>query len=59
MNEILLHIGIAIPRFLLGLYEFFGFLFEADFCLANGFFSAKTVATFREKIRQHTDFTTH
>jgi hypothetical protein len=59
MNEILLHVGIAMARFFLGLYEFFGFLFEADFYLADGFFSAKTLTTFREKIRQHTDVTTH
>jgi hypothetical protein len=53
MNEILLHIGIAIARFFIGLYEIFGFLFEADFYLANGFFSAKTWVKVRQKIKHY------
>jgi len=51
MSEILLHLGLAIIRFFAGLYEFFGFLFEADFYLANGFFSSKTCVAIRERIR--------
>ncbi len=51
MNEILLHLGLGIVRLLAGLYELLAALFEADFYLANGFFSSKTVASVHNRIR--------
>ncbi len=50
MSEILLHSGMVMARFLIGLYEFFGVLFEADFLLTNGLFSSTSLVTIRRKI---------
>ena len=52
MNEILWHLGVAIVRLFIGLYEFFGFLFEADFWFTSGFFSSKTLVAIRHRIRR-------
>lgn len=51
MSEILLHLGLAVVRFFIGLYEFFGFLFEADFWLTNGIFSSTALAAIRSRVR--------
>ncbi len=53
MNELLLHLCLAVVRFFIGLYEIFGCLFEADFWLTNGFFSSKGLVAIRRKFRHH------
>lgn len=52
MSEILLHLALGVLRFFIGLYELFGFLFEADFYLANGFFSSRTLLAVRDRVRR-------
>lgn len=53
MSEILLHLALGVFRFFIGLYELFGFLFEADFYLTNGLFSSKTLLATRNRLRRH------
>jgi len=55
MSEILLHLGLGIIRFFVGLYELFGFLFEADFYLTNGFFNSKSLVAIRKKMWHRKD----
>jgi len=52
MSEILLHLVLGALRFFIGLYELFGFLFEADFYLANGLFSSKALLAARDRLRR-------
>ncbi len=52
MSEILLHVGLGTIRFFIGLYELFGFLFEADFYLTDGLFSSKTLVAVRNRGRR-------
>jgi len=52
MSEILLHLAFGVFRFFIGLYELFGFLFEADFYLTNGLFSSKTLLALRDGVRR-------
>lgn len=56
MNELVLHLVLAVIRFFIGLYEFFGFLFEADFWLTNGFFSSKGLVAICRKFRHRKAF---
>ena len=51
MSEILLPLGLAAVRLLIGLCEFCGALFEADFLLTNSFFSSKAFLALRNKVR--------
>ena len=52
MSELLLHLALGVFRFLIGLYELFGFLFEADFWLTDGLFSSKALLVVRNKLKR-------
>jgi len=52
MHEILAPLVAGIIRFFLGLCEFLGFLWETDFSLTNGLFSAKTLTAVCHRVKR-------
>lgn len=52
MHEILAPLVAGTIQFFLGLFEFLGVFWETDFCLADGFFSAKTLVAVRHRMRR-------
>ena len=52
MHEILVPLVSGGVRFFLGLFEFLGFLWDTDFCLTDGLFSAKTLVAVRSRMRR-------
>ena len=52
MHEILVPLVSGGVRFFLGLFEFLGFLWDTDFCLTDGLFSAKTLVAVLSRMRR-------
>lgn len=52
MGEILAPFVLGAVRFFLGLFEFLGFLWETDFRLTNGLFSAETLVAVSHQVRR-------